>query len=172
MISVSELKAIKEKNNNEYIDILTNKDKANNIYMDIAYNISKLSNCVSYKVGAIIVKDGRIISSGYNGTPAKFINCSDKFKNYTSEQRNKHHEFSLKCEIHAELNAILNAAKNGISTNNSVIYCTLLPCNDCLKAICNSGIKEIYYNKIYDKTVIDEDILNMLNTSNVKLIQL
>lgn len=152
---------------------MTNKEnKLHKIFMNVAYSIAEMSNCVSHKVGAIIVKDGRIISTGYNGTPAGYLNCCDKFHDYSTKQREEHHDFSEKFEIHAELNAILCAAKNGMSTNDCSLYCTLQPCNNCLKMICNSGIKEIYYNKVYDKSSIDEEVLNMLNTSGVKLIHL
>ena len=75
-------------------------------------------------------------------------------------------------EIHSELNAILTAAKNGICINNCDIYTTLQPCNDCLKMICNSGIKNIYYRIKYDKNVINENILEMLRICNVSLIQI
>lgn len=151
---------------------INKEQKYHKIFMEVAETISQLSNCVSYKVGAVLVKDWRIVSTGYNGTPAGYINCCDKFPNYTSNSREEHHEFSKKFEIHAELNTILCAVKNGISTNDCILYCTLQPCNDCLKAICNSGIKTVYYNKIYDKTNIDNDVLEMLKISNVELIQL
>lgn len=143
-----------------------------NMFLDIAENISTMSHCVSYKVGAILVKDRRIISSGYNGTPAGYINCNEYFKNYTIEDREKHHEFSEKFEIHAELNAILTAAKNGIYINNSDIYTTLQPCNDCLKMICNSGIKNIYFRKIYDKSILSKEVKDMLIICKVNLIQI
>jgi dCMP deaminase len=146
--------------------------KFHKIFMQTALLMSEMSKCVSYKVGAILVKDNRIISTGYNGTPAGYINCNEKFTDYSIDQREEHHKFSETFEIHAELNAILSAAKNGLSTNECTLYCTLQPCNDCLKMICNTGIKTIYYNKPYDKSSITPEVLNMLNKCNVQLIQL
>ena len=141
------------------------------IFLDVAEKISEMSHCVSHKVGCLIVKDGRIISTGYNGTSAGFTNCDDIFTLYDSKcDREKHHEFSEKFEIHAELNAILNAAKNGIAINNSILYCTLHPCYNCLKMICNSGINTIIYRYEYDKFENNEEIKKMLNLCNIKLI--
>jgi dCMP deaminase len=152
--------------------MLSKEYKLHRIFMKTAMLMSEMSNCVSYKVGAILVKDGRIISTGYNGTPAGYINCCEKFTDYSINQRENHHKFSETFEIHAELNAILSAAKNGLSTDGCTLYCTLQPCNDCLKMICNTGIKTIYYNKAYDKSLMSNEVNDMLNKCNVKLIQL
>ena len=148
----------------------TKENKLHTIFMNVAYSIAEMSNCVSHKVGAIIVKDGRIISTGYNGTPAGYLNCCDKFHDYSTEQREEHHNFSEKFEIHAELNAILCAAKNGMSTNDCSLYCTLQPCNNCLKMICNSGIKTIIYRYEYDKFNLNSRIQEMLEKCKIQLI--
>lgn len=143
------------------------------IFLNIAEELSGLSHCISHKVGCILVKDGRIISTGYNGTPSGFTNCDELNKTlniHTIDGRNEHHIFSEKFEIHAEINAILCAAKNGISIENSILYCTLHPCYDCLKMICNSGIKTIIYRHEYDKFEICPQISNMLEKCNVILI--
>jgi dCMP deaminase len=73
-------------------------------------------------------------------------------------------------EVHAEINAILYAAKKGIAIDNSVLYCTLMPCNNCLKAICSSGIKKVYYSDIYDRTRFTPNIITLLRRSGIKLI--
>jgi dCMP deaminase len=143
------------------------------IFLDIAENISKMSHCISYKVGCILVKEGRIISTGYNGTAKGFPNCDDINSNLNinmPEDRNIHHNFSNMFEIHAEINAILCAAKNGISIKDSILYCTLQPCYDCLKMICNSGIKTIIYRNKYDKFNMSTEIEKMLKLCNVQLI--
>ena len=101
-----------------------NKDK---VFMNIANEISKLSHCVSFKVGAILVKDSRILSTGINGTPRGFQNCDDLFDSENFD-RAEHHKFSESFEIHAETNAILFAASNGISIKDSVMYSTHHPC--------------------------------------------
>ena len=140
------------------------------IYLNVAREIAKMSKCIQIQVGAIIVKDGRILSTGYNGTPKGFVNCN-QFFNFEKPERSVHHEFSEMYEIHAEQNAILFAAKYGISIDQSDLYTTLHPCNDCLKIICNSGIKNIYYCDEYDKFVSDLKINTLLEKCNVKLIK-
>jgi len=119
------------------------------IFLKIATELSKASKCVSKQVGAVIVKDGRILSTGYNGTPAGFINCSEHWKGeYTKE----HHEWSKTYEIHAEMNAIIWAAREGISIEGATIYVTLEPCSECSKNVIASGIKRIVYAKEYEYT--------------------
>jgi dCMP deaminase len=138
---------------------MTNLD---DFFMETAINLSKLSKCVSYQVGAVIVKDSRIISMGYNGTPANFTNCNEVFDKDNFE-REKHHEWSNVHEIHAELNAVLFAAKNGIAINECTMYVTLRPCDQCLKNIIQSGIKKVIYLEEYDKQSKNNDLLG--NTS-------
>ena len=101
------------KNHQEGVEDLVQPTNKDIVFIKIAKTIAELSKCVSHQVGCIIVKDDRIISMGYNGTPAKYTNCNEKFSTYTS--REEHHKWSKTHEIHAELNAILYAAKNGIS---------------------------------------------------------
>lgn len=144
------------------------------IFLDIAEKISNMSHCISHKVGCILVKDKRIISTGYNGTPKGFINCNEANKHLDNlenpDQRQLHHAFSERYEIHAEINAILSAARNGISIEESIIYCSLHPCYNCLKMICNSGIKTVIYRYEYDKFELDESTKNMLKNCGVKII--
>ncbi len=119
------------------------------IFINIATEIASASKCVSKQVGAVIVKEGRILSTGYNGTPAGFQNCCDYWDgNYTSE----HHEWSKTYEIHAEMNAIIWAARKGISIEGATIYVTLEPCSECSKNLIASGIKRIVYEKAYEHT--------------------
>jgi dCMP deaminase len=119
------------------------------IFINIATEIASASKCVSKQVGAVIVKDGRILSTGYNGTPPGYQNCCDFWKGeYTSE----HHEWSKTYEIHAEMNAIIWAARKGISIEGGTIYVTLEPCSECSKNLIASGIKRIVYKKSYEHT--------------------
>ena len=137
-------------------------------FMNIARELAKASKCVSKKVGAVIVKDNRILSTGYNGTPQGYVNCNDYWKNkYTPE----HHNWSQKYEIHAEMNAIIWASKNGIQINNACIYTTLQPCEQCSKNIIASGIKKIVYEKEYDKNNTKE-LLDFLQANNVVISKL
>lgn len=133
------------------------------VYMKTAIVVSQESNCVSRKVGAVIVKNGRIVSTGYNGTPPGHENCCDIFglnvapelyngDTLTEEGRRLHHEWSNRHEIHAEMNALIWAARHGVSTEGADIFVTLSPCHDCTKAIIAAGIKRLVYLEPYDKT--------------------
>lgn len=146
------------------------QSKKDIIYMEMAKNVASFSNCVVHHVGCIIVKDGRIISMGYNGSPPGCDNCNDVFHQRiefgtppaTVELANAHHAFSEKFEVHAEQNAILHAAKNGIAINGAEMYCTLQPCNTCLKMICQTGITRIVYDRPYNRSDYDANTTRML----------
>lgn len=116
-------------------------------FINIAFEIASASKCVSKQVGAVIVKDGRILSTGYNGTPAGYVNCCDY---WNGEYTKEHHEWSKTYEIHAEMNAIIWAARKGISIEGATIYVTLEPCSECSKNLIASGIKRIVYAKPYE----------------------
>jgi dCMP deaminase len=141
-----------------------------NIYLNIAEEISKFSKCIQLKVGAIAVKDGRIISTGYNGTPKKFKNCNQYFDGKTPT-REEHHAFSEKYEIHAEQNMILFASKAENSLENCDIYVTHQPCSTCLKLLSNAGINNIYYRYKYDKSDYTKETYEMLDICKINLIQ-
>lgn len=137
-------------------------------FINIAKEIALASKCVSKQVGAVIVKDGRILSTGYNGTPAGYINCSEHWKDeYTKD----HHEWSKTYEIHAEMNAIIWAARKGISIEGATIYVTLEPCSECSKNLIASGIKRIVYEKAYEHTN-SEIISKFLEDNGVKIEQI
>lgn len=146
------------------------------IFINIANEIAKFSKCQSKQVGCIIVKDGRIISSGCNGTPSGAVNCSDLFNSEhmnETEYREKHHKFSESMECHAEENAILMAAKFGNSIDGSVFYVSLKPCERCLKMIANLNVKYIYYYKDYDKFISYSDEVNeMIEKLGIHLIKI
>jgi dCMP deaminase len=151
---------------------MTEKElKEHNKFLNIAEEIASDSKCVQLHVGAVLVKDKRIISTGYNGTPKDFINCDEYFKNKTYT-RDDHHNFSELFEIHAELNAIIYAAKSGIDITGSCIYVTHQPCKNCLKMLCGAGIKNIYYRYAYDKADINDMVKNMLQMLDINLIHI
>jgi len=118
-------------------------------FINIATEIASASKCVSKQVGAVIVKDGRILSTGYNGTPPGYTNCCD---HWNGEYTPEHHEWSKTYEIHAEMNAIIWAARKGISIEGATIYVTLEPCSECSKNLIASGIKRIVFLKEYEHT--------------------
>lgn len=111
------------------------------------------SKCVKYQVGCIITdQNGRIISSGYNGTPPHMINCCDRYHPDEMQQehmRKDHTEWSGLYEIHAEVNAIVRANESLV---NAVLFCTHTPCCECIKTIAATGIKRIICSGIYGKT--------------------
>ena len=113
-------------------------------FIDIALRTAQESKCVSLKVGAVIVKDNRIIAQGYNGTPSGQINCDEALKQGLYN-REDHHEWSLVNEIHAEMNALMFAAKYGIPVDGCTMYVTHQPCDQCLKNTYQAGIKRIVY---------------------------
>ena len=118
-------------------------------FLNIAKKLSFVWKCESKKEGDVEVKDGRILSTGYNGTPAGYQNCSDIWDGkYTKD----HHDWSKTYEIHAEMNAIIWAARKGISIEGATIYVTLEPCSECSKNLIASGIKRIVYEKSYEHT--------------------
>lgn len=122
--------------------------------MEIAKTISKFSFAKRAKVGCIIVKKGRIISTGYNGMPTSMSNaCEDEVKFEDSRPviggallKSITTELITKPEvIHAEMNAIANAARNGLAINKCSMYLTMAPCINCAKIVLQSGIKELIY---------------------------
>ena len=124
-------------------------------FLKIARVVAESSSCISLKVGALLVRDNRIISSGYNGTPPGFSNCNTVHSCSGPE----HSEWSQNHEIHAEMNAILYAATSGVSITNTALYCTHEPCNNCLKHILGTGpdgIKSVIYQTPYTKQTAEQ----------------
>jgi dCMP deaminase len=119
-------------------------------------------------VGAIIVKDKRILSTGYNGAPSGIRHCLDvgcmrEQMNIPSGER---HEL---CRgIHAEQNAIIQAAYHGVSVKGATVYCTNQPCSICAKMIINAGLKNIYYQSGYADPLARE----MLAEAGIEVVQL
>ena len=114
------------------------KEKFKQAYMDVAERVAQLSHAQRAKVGAIIVKDDRIISIGYNGMPSGWENaCEEDGK--TKPQ-----------VLHAETNAIAKLAQSSESGKDAILFCTHLPCIECAKLIYQSGIKEVYYREEYN----------------------
>lgn len=132
----------------------------------MAFLLSDESKCVSQHVGAIIVKEGRIVSTGYNGTPPDLPNCCDIFDKDNFD-REDHHKWSKDNEIHAEMNAIAFAAKHDIGIEGCDIYITMSPCNDCLKNMIPAGIKNVFYLYKYDKVDVNPTLLKKINVEEV-----
>ena len=126
-------------------------------YLKMACEWAKLSHCKRKQVGAIIVKDGMIISDGYNGTPAGFDNnCEDD-----NGETNWY-------VLHAEANAITKVARSTNSADNSTLYLTLSPCKECSKLILQCGIKRLVFKNKYK----DDSGLEFLVNAGVEILQI
>ena len=129
-------------------------------FMNIAQEVSTRSTCDRKHVGAVIVRKKTILSTGYNGSIKGLSHCSD-----------------VGCEMidghcvrttHAEANAIVQAAKNGVRIDNAEIFVTASPCYNCFKLIANAGIKRIYYNEFYR----DERIIEHAKNAGIELMNI
>jgi dCMP deaminase len=114
-------------------------------FMMIAKLVAMRSTCLATPVGAVIVKDRQILASGYNGPPSSSPHCIDQGFCYPGLDNCAESKTLPSRAIHAEANAIAQAAKHGISTQGSQIYVTLEPCLSCLKLIISAGIKEVFF---------------------------
>lgn len=120
---------------------MTKQERYDITYLNMAIEWAKLSHCKRKQVGAIIVKNGMIISDGYNGSPTGFDNQCENDLGETNWY-----------VIHGEANAILKCAKHGQSCDGSTLYLTHSPCKDCSKLILQSGIKRLVYRDDYKDT--------------------
>lgn len=125
-------------------------------FLDIAKLVSKRSTCLRRKVGALIVKNRRILTTGYNGTPTGITHCEiagclrEKLKVPSGER----HEL---CRgLHAEQNSIIQAALYGVNIGGGTLYCTNQPCSICAKMLINAGIKEIVMESGYPDKMAKE----------------
>lgn len=135
-------------------------------FMEIAHVAAGRSNCCRRQVAAVIVRDNRIISTGYNGTPRGIKNCNEggceRCNSATPSGQNLH---ECICS-HGEENAIVQAAYHGIAVKDAILYTTYSPCLLCAKMIINAGIKEVVYHQRYS---IDTTSRRLLLEAGVKL---
>ncbi|RMG61424.1 MAG: cytidine deaminase [Deltaproteobacteria bacterium] len=137
-------------------------------FMEMAILASRRSTCLRRQVGAVIVKDRRVLATGYNGVPSGIRHCSEVgcLREQLNVPSGKMHEL---CRgLHAEQNAIIQAALHGVSIKNATLYCTNLPCIICAKMIINAGIKKIIYLDGY----ADELTEDMLKEAGIEYIQM
>ena len=140
------------------------KSKFIDAYMDVAERFAQLSHAKRLQVGAIIVKDDRIISIGYNGMPTGWDNCCE---DVIREDEVGFQVTKTKAEVlHAETNAIAKLAKSGESGLGATMFVTHAPCIDCAKLVYQSGITTVYYKNEYRST----QGLEFLNKSGVEVI--
>ncbi len=162
---------------------MKNKHK---LFTKMAELVAQQSTCCRMQVGAVLVKDNRVISIGFNGSPAGQEHCEDhfaalygeSFKNQFSTYEqfrasrafyDAHGKWSIENELHAEQNAILFAAKNGIATAGATLYVTYSPCVHCAKVIVAAGIVQVFYKHLYDRS---QDGLIFLDRNGLECRQL
>lgn len=122
------------------------KPKFIDAYMDVAERFSQLSSAVRLQVGAIVVKDDRIISIGYNGMPSGWDNVCENLIGYDKGKP----VLNSKPEVlHAEMNALMKLAKSAESGDRATMFVTHAPCIDCAKGLYQAGIKEVFYKHDY-----------------------
>ena len=130
-------------------------------YMELVQDIGKRSTCNRGMMGAILVKDRRIIATGYAGAPSGLPHCDEEGHQIWNkyDEAGKHTEHCVRT-THAEINAIIQCAKFGVSAEGADLYCTMFPCFDCAKAIINVGIQSV--TSLYDYHAADwsKDVLN------------
>jgi len=135
----------------------------NAYFMKIAEVVSQRSTCVKRKVGAVLIKDSHIISTGYNGAPAGFKHCTSELCVRKNIKPGENPEL---CRgIHAEVNCIIQAAIHGTSIKGeTALYSTTFPCMSCLKLLINAGIKKVVYKEGYNmENKVKEELLRESN---------
>lgn len=147
---------------------MDNRPSWEQYFIDMLDVVKTRSTCLRRQVGALIVKDKRIISTGYNGAPMNCKHCSETgcLREKLNVPSGERHELCR--AIHAEQNAIVQAAYAGVSLNGSTIYVTAQPCVLCAKMIINAGIEKIVFKGDYP----DELAMNLLKESGVRVIKL
>lgn len=148
-------------------------NKWDKLYIDFCERVSRLSTAKRLKVGAVIVKDHNILSYGYNGTPHGFDNnCEQCCEGGPLPKFGCNHDHCkgsvTKPEvIHAEINAIAKAARQGIGIVNAILYCNISPCIECAKLIIQSGIIKVIYKENYR----DNSGIELLKQAKIEVIK-
>jgi len=134
--------------------------------MKIAQETAFLSTCTKKHVGAVLVKDGRILSTGYNGAPSKTSHCTKKTCLRFLSRDNRNSEL---CKgVHAEINTIIQCAIQGTKIKkNTSIYCTHFPCMSCTKMLINAGIKEIIFKEEYEMNNLEK--FNLISEAKIEI---
>ena len=141
-------------------------DKWDNRFMELTETVGGWASCFRRKVGAVIVKEKRVMTTGYNGAPAGITSCLERgecLREKNNVPSGTHAELCY--AAHAEQNAIIQAARYGIDINNATLYCTHQPCVICAKMIINAGIKRVIYKEGYP----DEFSLQLFKEAGTKI---
>ena len=132
------------------------------------------STCLAFPVGAVIVKDRQVVATGYNGSPSGSAHCTAQGYCYPGLSSCDANKIMPSRAIHAEANAIAQAAKHGIATDGACIYVTLEPCLSCLKLIISAGIREVFYETSFKSeasNIVKDYFLNegLVNLRQIQL---
>lgn len=147
---------------------MTTRPTWDQYFMTITRQVTERSTCLRAKVGAVIVRDKNILATGYNGSPAGLPHCYDVgCLVYRSTTPSGEVEENCFRTIHAEINAITQAAKNGAAIRGADIYITHTPCIHCFKVLINTGIRRIFYEQPYKLHTLEE----LRRYTDVELIQ-
>jgi dCMP deaminase len=140
----------------------------NEYFIKIAAQVAERSTCLRRQVGAILVKDKRILATGYNGAPSGLRHCAEVGCLREERKVDSGEKHELCRGLHAEQNAIIQAALHGIQIAGSAMYCTHQPCVLCAKMVINGGIKEFIYTEGYPDPLAEE----ILSEAKVRLIRI
>ena len=156
-----------------------NRPDRDDYYMGIAMAVRRRANCVGNRVGAILVRDDRVIATGYNGTPQGVPNCTDGgCERCNSRDKYRSGEaYDLCICVHAEQNVLMSAARFGIPTDGGELYTTMQPCFGCAKELIQARIKAVYYlhewsypdeahRVAYDKLIIHIPTMRQINVAD------
>jgi dCMP deaminase len=140
------------------------------IYMELAEKLALRSHCVKAQVGAVLTKDTRIVSLGYNGPPSGTHNCDEEWPGVGCPRDSKG---SCSLALHAEQNAILYGTKNNVSMEDATLYVTLSPCIACARVIFTSGIKKVFYKHSYAdfKSLPSDEGVDFLRRFGVEVVR-
>jgi dCMP deaminase len=146
------------------------KPSFDEIYMELAEKLAMRSHCVKAQVGAVLTKDTRIVSLGYNGPPEGTHNCDEEWPETGCARDSKG---SCSLALHAEQNAILYATKNNVSMQDATLYVTLSPCIACARVIFTTGIKKVFFKNSYAnfKGLQNDEGVDFLRRFGVEVIQ-
>lgn len=137
-------------------------------FLQMARVVASRSTCLRRRVGALLVRDKRILTTGYNGAPANIPHCEDVgcLRDELGIPSGERQEL---CRgLHAEQNAIIQAALHGVTTRGSVLYCTTQPCITCAKMLINAGVNRVVYEGDYP----DQLAIEMLEYANIPLVRI
>lgn len=132
---------------------MTERPSWDDYFMTIAEDVATRATCIRRKVGAVLVKDKRILSTGYNGVPTGITHCTPEtcLRTIYNVPSGERHEL---CRgLHAEQNAIIQAAYHGVSIKDAILYVTHQPCSICTKMLINSGIRKFIFKHPYKDTL-------------------